>query len=80
MYARVEFKLSRTKDWLEGKVPLEGLQVWFMDGSRMDTGPEAGVYKHISESLGSSVFQVEVYTIAVCVSDWEWKQIEQIQT
>lgn len=54
------------EDWIEGKLLLERFQAWFTDGSRMDTGLEAGVHRQISESLGSSVFQVEVHTVAVC--------------
>lgn len=59
-----------------GKVFLEGFQVWLTNGSRMDIGARDGFHGQgnraaVSVSLGRwvSVFQAEVYALAVCSSN-----------
>lgn len=68
-----EVEIPSKEKWLKGGVRLGGYQVWYTDGSKMDSGTGAGVHRQgnrlsVSVPLGkcASVFQAEVFAIAVC--------------
>lgn len=69
---RGELELLRKENWLKDKVSLEWFQVWFTDGSRVDTGTrtddhmQRGFSVHIFLGRWVSVIQAKVYALAGC--------------